>query len=45
MEIVAEFLGMDADKDIWKYFHRHWLKLFLNLKSRYAFIRQAANFW
>lgn len=21
MEVVAEFLGIDADKDIWKYFH------------------------
>lgn len=45
MEIVAEFLGIDADKDIWKYFHRHWLGLFPKLKSRYAFIRQAANCW
>jgi Transposase DDE domain len=45
MEIVAEFLGIDADKDIWKYFHRHWLELFPKIKSRYAFIRQAANCW
>ncbi|MBD2287588.1 MAG: IS982 family transposase [Microcystis sp.] len=45
MEIVAEFLGMDTDKEIWKYFHRHWLKLFPHLNSRAAFIRQAANFW
>lgn len=43
MEVVAEFLGIDADKDIWKHFHRHWLGLFGQLKSRYAFIRQAAN--
>jgi len=45
MEVVAEFLGIDADKDIWKYFHRHWLELFPNLKSRCALIRQAANCW
>lgn len=45
MEIVAEFLGIDADKDMWKYFHCHWLKLFPNLKSRYALSRQAANCW
>ncbi|MBD2527795.1 IS982 family transposase [Nostoc sp. FACHB-133] len=45
MEIVAEYLGIDAEKDIWKYFHRHWLGWFPALKSRSAFIRQAANFW
>jgi len=45
MEIVAEYLGIDAEKDIWKYFHRHWLEWFPTLKSRCAFIRQAANFW
>jgi hypothetical protein len=45
MEIVAEFLGIDANKDIWKYFHRHWLALFPNLHSRFTFVRQAANLW
>jgi Transposase DDE domain len=45
MEIVAEFQGIDADKAIWQYFHRHWQALFPRLKSRSSFVRQAANLW
>jgi Transposase DDE domain len=45
MEIVAEFQGIDADKAIWQYFHRHWKTLFPRLKSRSSFVRQAANLW
>lgn len=45
MEIVAEYQGIDADQLIWKYFRRHWLKLFPRLRSRSAFVRQAANLW
>ena len=45
MEIVAEFLGIDADQSIWRYFHRHWLNLFPRLTSRSSFVRQAANLW
>ncbi len=45
MEIVAEFLGIDADKDIWKYFHCHWLALFPKLKCRSNFVRHAVNLW
>jgi hypothetical protein len=45
MEIVAEFLGIDAAQSIWRYFHRHWLSLFPTLTSRSSFVRQAANLW
>jgi hypothetical protein len=45
MEIVGEYRGMDADKDIWKYFRDHWLSLFPQMPSRSTFVRQAANLW
>lgn len=45
MEIVGEFLGLDAEKHIWQYFHRHWFAWFPQLGSRSSFVRQAANLW
>ncbi len=45
MEMVGEYLGIDADKAIWQYFRRHWLSLFPQLTSRSTFVRQAANLW
>jgi hypothetical protein len=45
METVGEFLGMDAEKQIWHYFRRHWLPWFPMLGSRSSFVRQAANVW
>ena len=45
MEIVGEFLGMDTDKGIHKYFRQHWSQLFPALCSRTTFARQAANLW
>lgn len=45
MEIVAEYQGIDADQAMWHYFRRHWLGLFPKLRSRSAFVRQAANLW
>jgi Transposase DDE domain len=45
MEIVGEYLGMDADKAIWQYFCRHWAAWFPTLTSRSSFVRQAANLW
>ena len=30
MEIVREFLGLNHDKQIWKYFSIHWLEWFPN---------------
>lgn len=43
MEIVGEFLKIDTDKGIWKYFNDHWLNLFPKMKKRTTFVRQAAN--
>jgi len=45
MEIVGEFLGIDADKGIWEYFRRHWLHFFPCIGSRTTFVRQSANLW
>lgn len=45
METVGEFLGIDAEKQIWHYFRRHWLPWFPRLGSRSSFVRQAANLW
>lgn len=45
MEIVGEFLRIDTDKGIWNYFRGHWRELFPKIKSRSAFVRQAANLW
>ena len=28
IEVVGEFLGIDADKGIWTYFKTHWCSLF-----------------
>lgn len=43
MEIVGEFLGMDTDTGIWRYFKDHWLNLFPKMNDRTTFARQAAN--
>lgn len=45
METVGEFLGIDAEKQIWQYFRRHWFPWFPTLGSRSSFVRQAANLW
>jgi len=45
MEVVGEFLEMDADKKIGEYFINHWMTWFPCLGSRTTFIRQAANLW
>jgi hypothetical protein len=43
MEIVGEFLGLNHDKQIWKYFSTHWLEWFPNIGSRKTFVTQASN--
>ncbi|MBF0440134.1 MAG: hypothetical protein HQL93_13585 [Magnetococcales bacterium] len=43
MEIVGEFMGLDADKAIWRYFRNHWHHWFPKLGSRAAFAKQCAN--
>jgi len=45
MELVGEFLGQHQDKDIWRYFSRHWRPLFPKLPCRTTFTRQAAHLW
>ena len=45
MEMVGEFLGLDTDVGLWKYFRRHWPSWFPHLGSRTTFARQAANLW
>lgn len=45
MEVVGEFLGLDTDVGIWKYFGRHGSSWFPKLGSRTTFAQQAANLW
>ena len=47
MEVVGEFLGMDQDVAIYRYFRRHhpgWFPTLLRV-HRTTFVRQAANLW
>jgi hypothetical protein len=47
IEIVGEFLGIDADKGLYTYFRRHYGEWFPALKRvhRTTFTRQMANLW
>ena len=45
MELVGEYLSVDADKCIWEYFKMHWAKLFPCIGARSSFVKQAANLW
>ncbi len=45
MEIVGEFLGFDADRQIWSYFKQHWITWFPQLGALSNFARQSANLW
>ncbi len=47
MEIVGEFLGIDAEKDLYAYFKRHYAEWFPTLRGvhRTTFTRQMANLW
>jgi hypothetical protein len=47
IEIVGEFLGMDTDEAIFRYFRRHYGEWFpaLGELHRTTFARQAANLW
>lgn len=47
MEVVGEFLGMDQDAAIYRYFRRHhpaWFPALTRI-HRTTFVRQAANLW
>jgi hypothetical protein len=47
IEIVGEFLGLDTDKALHRYFRRHYSEWFpaLRFVHRTTFARQAANLW
>lgn len=47
MEIVGEFLGIDTDVALYRYFCRHWSAWFPRLQTvnRTTFTRQMANLW
>ena len=47
MEIVGEFLSIDTDSGIFRYFRRHYGDWFPALRRvhRTTFVRQAANLW
>ena len=47
IEIVGEFLGLDTDKGIYRFFRRHYAQWFPALGEihRTTFARQAANLW
>jgi Transposase DDE domain len=47
IEIVGEFLGLDTDEAIFRYFRRHYGEWFPTLGEvhRTTFARQAANLW
>lgn len=47
IEIVGEFLGLDTDEAIFRYFRRHYGEWFpaLGQVHRTTFARQAANLW
>jgi hypothetical protein len=43
MEIVGEFLGIDTEVGLWRFFREHYLAWFPTLGSRSSFIKQMAN--
>jgi hypothetical protein len=47
LEVVGEFLGLDQDVAIYRYFRRHYGHFFpaLGRVHRTTFVRQAANLW
>jgi hypothetical protein len=45
MEICGEYFKFECDKDLFAYFHTHYLHFFPKLTDRSLFVRQAANLW
>jgi len=45
MEICGEYFKLGCDKDLYAYFHTHYLHFFPKLTDRSLFVRQAANLW
>lgn len=45
IEICGEYFKLECDKDIFAYFHKHYLHFFPKLTERSLFVRQVANLW
>jgi hypothetical protein len=45
IEVCGEYFKLGCDKDIFAYFHKHYLDFFPQLTDRTLFVRQAANLW
>ena len=45
MEICGEYFKIECEKDLFAYFHQHYLHFFPKLSDRTLFARQAANLW
>jgi len=47
IELVGEFLGIDTDEGLFRYFRRHYAEWFPALRGvhRTTFVRQTANLW
>jgi hypothetical protein len=45
MEICGEFFKLHHDRDLFAYFHQHYLHFFPNLSDRSRFVRHAADLW
>ncbi len=45
VEICGEYFKLECDKDLFAYFHTHYLHFFPKLTDRSLFVRQAANLW
>ena len=45
VEVVGEFLGLDSNTGIWRYFHEHWLTGVPHLNSWANFAKHTANLW
>ncbi len=47
MELVATYLGLSQDKDVFTYFRRHYAHFFPAMAQvdRTTFVRQTANLW
>jgi hypothetical protein len=47
MELVATYLGLSQDKDVFTYFRRHYASFFPAMAQvdRTNFVRQTANLW
>lgn len=45
IELVGDFLGMETDKEIYRYFRKHYRDWFPDLPARSTLVRQWQNLW